>query len=245
MASSRGGADREAAGVTALLERNALTCIVMPPQQASKECLIDGQLEFVEKREVTKRGVGFSRIKLRRSDGYSVKFTVPTVQAAALEIGGYYKIAILPDRAPDAATTPKLNPGDYVVAWSKWAGLKVWRPAVLIGFTPGGHLAMIRDWTRCGSEHKVKISNLTLATDPFPRLDDFAAILAGDAVLWRGKRVTVDGFVSSDQAVVNYPMFEDDGHPAYQSASKLVPLSQLIPVGPEEGSPSTPFLQNG
>ncbi|HXA66094.1 MAG TPA: hypothetical protein VNV82_13125 [Bryobacteraceae bacterium] len=216
----------------------------MSPEQASKECLVDGQLECVEKREMTKRGVGLSRIKLRRSDGYRVKLTVPTVQAAVIEIGGYYKIAILPDRAPDAP--PKLNPGDRVIAWSRWGGLKVWRPAVLIGFTPGGQLAKIHDWTRRGSERKVKTSNLAPATDPFPSLDDSATILAGDAVLWRGKQVTVEGFVSSDQAVVNYPILvEDDGYSAYQSASKLVPLSQLMPLGPQEGAPSAPISQKG
>ena len=84
----------------------------MSAQKASEECVIDGQLKCVEKRDLTKRGVRFSRIKLRSSGGSPINFTVAALQATLVEIGKYYKIAILPDRAPDAPTSPKLNPGD-------------------------------------------------------------------------------------------------------------------------------------
>lgn len=213
-------------------------------QEPPKECVINGQLECYEKRELTRRGVRFAHIKLRRTTGHSVKFTVPVEQATGVEIGGYYKIAILPDRAPDVPTPLQLNPGDHVLEWSKWAGLKVWRHAVLIGFTPGGR-AIIRDWTRRAVERKVKVANLTLASDPFPALEDFTTILAGDAVLWRGKRAIVSEFVSSDQAVVTYPIFEAGWTSAFEYQSKLVPLSQLIPLGPQEDESSAPFPQNG
>jgi hypothetical protein len=208
--------------------------MVMSPQQPSKECLVDGHLKCVEKRELTKRGVQFSHIKLRRAGGHTVKFTLPAEHAAGVEIGGFYKIAILPDRAPEAPELPKLNPGDRVLVWSKRADLKVWRPAVVICVTPGDR-AIIRDWARSGLKRKVNASRLTIAPDPFPSLDDFAAILPGDAVLWEGKRAAVSNFVSRDQVVVTY-----HGRPAFQSSSKIVPLSQLVRVGTLESRPPAP-----
>lgn len=85
-------------------------------QEAPQECLIDGQLKCVEKRESTRRGVRFSHLKLQRSSSsYTVKFNVSADQAAGIQIGSYYKIAILPDRAPDAVSEPStggaLTPG--------------------------------------------------------------------------------------------------------------------------------------
>jgi hypothetical protein len=66
------------------------------------ECVIDGQLKCVAKREFVKRGARFAQISLQRSTGrYTVKYTVPATQAAGIEIGGWYKVAILPDSAPD------------------------------------------------------------------------------------------------------------------------------------------------
>ena len=70
----------------------------MNPLEQTRECIVDGPLKCVEKRELTKRGVRFSQIKLKRANStYSRKFTVPAIDAAAIEIGGYYKVAVLPD----------------------------------------------------------------------------------------------------------------------------------------------------
>lgn len=189
---------------------------------------MDGQLKCTGKREFTKRGVRFAQIKLQRASGYAVRFIVPADQAAAVELGGYYKIAILADSAPEASEPPKLNPGDPVLHSWKWAGLKLWRPVVLGGFTPGGS-AIVRDWRHGIKDQIVKASSLTPAADPFPAVDDFTAILPGDMVLWHGKHVGIDGLVASDQAVVHYAAHDAEKLP--YEARKLVPLAELVPLG--------------
>ena len=71
---------------------------------------------------------------------------------------------------------------------------------------------------------------LTPAPEPFPAVDDFTAILPGDAVMLRGKGVVVSDLVSPDQAVVTWQLYED-GIPALQDQSKLVRLAELVPLG--------------
>lgn len=62
------------------------------------ECIIDSHLRCVGKREFTKRGARFAQLKLQRStSSYTVRFIVPGDQADTVELGGWYKIAILPD----------------------------------------------------------------------------------------------------------------------------------------------------
>jgi hypothetical protein len=64
------------------------------------ECIIDSQLRCVGKREFAKRGARFVQLKLQRSTStYTVRFIVPGDQADAVDLGGRYKIAILPDSA--------------------------------------------------------------------------------------------------------------------------------------------------
>jgi hypothetical protein len=64
------------------------------------ECIIDSHLRCVGKREFTKRGARFAQLKLQRgTSSYTVRFIVPGAQADTVELGGWYKIAILPDSA--------------------------------------------------------------------------------------------------------------------------------------------------
>jgi hypothetical protein len=202
----------------------------MPPSEVTLECLIAGPLKCVGKRQLTKRGVQFWQLKLQRgASSHTLKYTVPALQAAGIEIGRYYRVALLPDCAPEQPPpVPSFNPGDHVLEWWKWAGVKVWRPAIFVGLVARDR-GIIRSWSRARpKDRKVKLANLTPTKEPFPALDDLTAILPGDDVLWRGKEVAVDGFVSSDQAIVFWQLFED-GIPLYQSQSKLVPLAQLMP----------------
>jgi hypothetical protein len=64
------------------------------------ECIIDSRLRCVGKREFTKRGARFAQLKFQRSTStYTIRFIVPGVQADNVALGGWYKIAILPDSA--------------------------------------------------------------------------------------------------------------------------------------------------
>jgi hypothetical protein len=57
-------------------------------------------------REFTKRGAKFVQLKLQRStSAYTVRFIVPAAQANVVELGGWYKVAILLDGPPDSSAT--------------------------------------------------------------------------------------------------------------------------------------------
>ena len=69
----------------------------MPTKQKQDECLIDSPgLECIEKRDSTTGGVLLSHLKLQCSLGYTVSLTVPAGEAANIELGGTYKILLLP-----------------------------------------------------------------------------------------------------------------------------------------------------
>ena len=103
----------------------------------------------------------------------------------------------------------------------------------MIEFAPSGR-AIILPWRRSESkDRKVRVASLTPAPKPFPAPDDFTTIFVGDEMIWRDKLVTVDGFVSSDRALVTYPVFRSDGSRANQNASRLVQLAQLVAAPPK------------
>jgi len=94
---------------------------------------------------------------------------------------------------------------------------------------PRAARAIVRNWRHGVKDLIVKATAVTLAIGPFPAVDDFTAILPGDTVQWRGKRVVIEGFVSTDQALVHYHV-GGEYLPVVRTAMKLVRLAQLAPL---------------